>query len=60
VEADDELHALLKRAAALMVKAGYRSYPVTIQVAGKEKRYGFTESSFYLDMVLKRRHPPQK
>jgi len=33
---------------------------VTIQVAGKEKRYGFTESSFYLDMVLKRRHPPQK
>jgi len=51
---------LLKRAAALMVKAGYRSYPVTIQVAGKEKRYGFTESSFYLDMVLKRRHPPQK
>jgi hypothetical protein len=60
VEAEEELHALLKRAAALMVKAGYRSYPVTIKVAGQEKRYGFSESSFILDMVLKRRHPPQK
>jgi hypothetical protein len=60
VEADEELHALLKRAATLMVKAGYRSYSVTIKVAGKEKRYGLMESSFYLDMVMKRRNPPQK
>ena len=60
MEADEELYALLKRAAALMVKAGYRSYPVTIKVAGKEKRYGFMESGFYLETVLKRRHPPQK
>jgi hypothetical protein len=60
VEADEELHALLKRAATLMVKAGYRSYSVTIKVEGKEKRYGLMESSFYLDMVMKRRNPPQK
>jgi hypothetical protein len=60
VEADEELHALLKRAATLMVKAGYRSYSVTIKVAGKEKRYGLMESSVYLDMVMKRRNPPQK
>ena len=40
MEADEELHALLKRAATLMVKAGYRSYSVTIKVEGKEKRYG--------------------
>jgi hypothetical protein len=33
---------------------------VTIKVAGKEKRYGLMESSFYLDMVMKRRNPPQK
>jgi hypothetical protein len=59
VEADEELHALLERAAKLMVKAGYRSYSVTVKVAGKEKRYGLMESSFYLDMV-KRRNPPQK
>jgi len=59
VEADEELHALLKRAATLMVKAGYRSYSVTIEVAGKEKRYGLMESSFYFDMVTRRR-PPQK
>jgi len=32
---------------------------VTVKVAGKEKRYGFMESSFYLDRV-KRRNPPQK
>ena len=60
MEADGELHALLKRAATLMVQAGYRSYSVTIEVAGKEKRYGLMESSFYLDMVMKRRNPPQK
>jgi hypothetical protein len=59
VEADEELHALLQRAATLMVKAGYRSYSVTVKVAGKEKRYGLMESSFDLDMV-KRRNPPQK
>jgi hypothetical protein len=50
---------LLERAAKLMVKAGYRSYAVNVKVAGKEKMYGFMESSFYLDMV-KRRNPPQK
>jgi hypothetical protein len=33
---------------------------VTIKVAGKEKRYGLMESRFYLDMVAKRRNPPQK
>ena len=60
MEADEELHALLKRAATLMVKAGYRSYSVTIEVAGKEKRYGLMESSFYFDMIMKRRNPPQK
>jgi hypothetical protein len=60
VEADEELHALLQRAAKLMIKAGYRSYSVTVKVAGKEKRYGLMESSFYLDMVMKRRNPPQK
>jgi hypothetical protein len=60
VEEDEELHALLDRAAKLMVKAGYRSYGVTVKVAGKEKRYGFMESSFYMDMVMKRRSPPQK
>jgi len=40
VEADEELHALLQRGAKLMVKAGYRSYSVTVKVAGKEKGYG--------------------
>jgi hypothetical protein len=60
VEADEELHALLKRAATLMVKAGYRSYSVTIEVAGKEKRYGLMESSLFLDIVMKHRNPPQK
>jgi len=59
VEAEEELHALLERAAKLMVKAGYRAYAVRIMVAGKEKGYGMMESSFYLDMV-KRRNPPQK
>ena len=34
MEADEELHALLERAATLMVKAGYRSYAVTVEVAG--------------------------
>jgi hypothetical protein len=30
-----------------MVKAGYCAYGVRIKVAGKEKGYGFMESSFY-------------
>jgi hypothetical protein len=61
VEEDkDDLHPLLERAAKLMVKAGYRAYGVRIMVAGKEKGYGMMESSFYLDMVTKRRNPPQK
>jgi hypothetical protein len=60
VEEDEELHALLERAAKLMVKAGYRAYSVRIKVAGKEKGYGMMESSFYFDMVMKRRNPPQK
>ena len=41
MEADEELHALLERAAKLMVKAGYRSYAVNVKVAGKEKMYAF-------------------
>jgi len=49
----------LERAAKLMVKAGYRSYAVNVKVAGKEKMYGFMESSVYMDRV-KRRDPPQK
>ena len=57
VEEDEELHALLERAAKLMVKAGYRAYSVRIMVAGKEKGYGMMESSFYYDMVT-RRNPP--
>lgn len=36
-----ELHVLLERAVKLMVKAGYRSYTVNVEVAGKEKMYGF-------------------
>jgi hypothetical protein len=60
VEADEELHALLERAAKLMVKAGYRAFGVRIMVAGKEKGYGMMESSFYLDMVMKRRNLPEK
>jgi hypothetical protein len=40
VEADEELHVLLERAAKLMVKAGYRAYGVRIKVAGKKKGYG--------------------
>ena len=59
MEADEELHALLERAAKLMVKAGYRVYSVRIKVAGEEKGYGLMESSFYFDM-LTRRNPPQK
>jgi len=59
VEADEELHALLERAAKLMVKAGYRAYSVRIKVAGKEQGYGLMESSFYFDMIT-RRNPPQK
>ena len=42
------------------LKAGYRAYGVRIMGAGKEKVYGMMESSFYLDMVMKRRNPPQK
>jgi len=57
VKADEELHALLERAAKLMVKAGYRADSVRIKVAGKERGYGFMESRFYLDMVT-RRNPP--
>jgi hypothetical protein len=40
-----------------MVKAGYSAYgPVKIKVAGKEKSYGFMESSVY--MKVKRGTPP--
>ena len=60
MEEDEELHALLERAAKSMLKAGYRAYSVRIKVAGKEKGYAMMESSFYLDMVMKRRNPPQK
>jgi hypothetical protein len=58
VEEDkDDLHALLERAAKLMVKAGYRAYgPVKIKVAGKEKSYGFIASNVYLK--VKRGTPP--
>jgi hypothetical protein len=58
VEEDkDHRHALLERAAKLMVKAGYSAYgPVKIKVAGKEKSYGFMESSVY--MKVKRGTPP--
>ena len=59
MEADEELHALLERAAKLMVKAGYRAYSVRIKVAGKEKGYGLMESSLFLEMVT-RRNPPKK
>ena len=38
MEADEELLALLERAAKLVVKAGYRSYGVTVKAAGNEKR----------------------
>ena len=55
-EDEDTLHALLERAAKLMVKAGYSAYAVEIKVAGKEKRYGFMESSLY--MRSKRGTPP--
>jgi hypothetical protein len=57
VEEDkDDLHALLERATKLMVKAGYSAYAVKIKVAGKEKSYGFMESSVY--MKVKRGTPP--
>ena len=56
-EYKDDLHALLQRAAKLMVKAGYSAYgPVKIKVAGKEKSYGFMETSVYLK--VKRGTPP--
>jgi hypothetical protein len=48
VEADEELHALLERAAKLMVKAGYSALGVRTKVAGKEKGYVFMESSVYM------------
>ena len=59
MDADEELHELLQRAAKLMVRVGYRGYSVTVEVAGEEKKYGFMESGFYLDMIG-RRKPPQK
>ena len=59
MEADEELYALLERAAKLMVKAGYRSYAVNVNVAGQDEMYGFMESSVYMDRV-KHRDPPQK
>ena len=38
MEEDKVLHALLERAAKLMVKAGYSAYgPVKIKVAGKRR-----------------------
>ena len=37
MEEDEELHALLERAAKLMVKAGYRAYGVRIKVAGERE-----------------------
>jgi hypothetical protein len=59
VEEDgNDLHALLERAAKLMVKAGYSAYgPVKIKVAGREKSYGFMETSVYLK--VKRGTPPK-
>jgi hypothetical protein len=47
-EDKDDLHALLERAAKLMVKAGYSALGVRIKVAGKEKGYVFMESSVYM------------
>ena len=55
-EDKDDLHALLERAAKLIVKAGYSAYSVKIKVAGKEKSYGFMESSVY--MKVRRGTPP--
>jgi hypothetical protein len=55
-EDKDDLHALLERAAKLMMKAGYSAYAVKTKVAGKEKSYGFMESRVY--MGVKRRSPP--
>ena len=56
VEEDKALHALLERAAKLMVAAGYSAYgPVKIKVAGKEKGYAFMETSVY--MKVKRGNP---
>ncbi len=55
-EDKDDLHALLERAARLMVKAGYRAYAVRIEVAGKERSYGFMESSVYME--ARRGTPP--
>lgn len=55
-EDKDDLHALLERAARLMVKAGYSAYAVRVKVAGKEKSYGFMESSVY--MRARRGTPP--
>ena len=40
-----------------MVKAGYSRFALKIKVAGKEKTYGFMESSVYIAAV-KRQAPP--
>ena len=57
MEEDEELHALLERAAKLMVKVSYSAYGlVKIKVAGKEKGYSFMETSVYLK--VKRGMPP--
>lgn len=37
MEESKELHALLERAAALMVRAGYRSLGVKVKVGGKRR-----------------------
>ena len=58
MEEDKDLHALLERAAELMVKAGYSSLGVKVKVAGKEKTYCFMESSVY--MAIKRGTPPTR
>lgn len=55
-EDKDELHALLERAAALMMKVGYGALGVRVNVAGTEKGYVFMESSIY--MKVKRGAPP--
>ena len=57
MEAHKELHALLERAADLMVRAGYSSFGAKVKVAGKEKTHCFMESGAYIAAV-KRRAPP--
>jgi hypothetical protein len=65
VEEDkDDLHALLERAAKLMVKVGYSALGVRIKVAGKEKGYVFMESSVWCaswgSARLPASHPPPR